>query len=67
MTSDLDIYRSAAVLIRRFGSGAPGEAAARAQAMAEKGDLEGQLVWQRIERAVQELQRMERPSGEPLQ
>ncbi len=40
MISDLDIYRSAQVLIREHGE-ATLEAAMRADAMLEKGDLEG--------------------------
>ncbi len=41
MTSDLDIYRSAQVLIREHGEDAALEAAQRADAMLEKGDMEG--------------------------
>ncbi len=40
MTSDLDIYRTARLLIERHGSEAPVHAAMRADAMLEKGDLE---------------------------
>ncbi len=32
----------------------------RADAMLEKGDLEGQAVWKRIVKAVEEIQRTER-------
>lgn len=63
MTSDLDIYRSAAVLIRQHGEDAALEAASRAGAMLERGDVEGQAVWKRILAAVKELQRRERPEG----
>ncbi len=41
MVSDLDIYRSANVLIRQHGEDAPIEAAMRADAMLESGDLDG--------------------------
>jgi hypothetical protein len=41
MTSVIDIYRSAAVLIRKHGEDAALEAAQRADAMLEKGDMEG--------------------------
>ncbi len=41
MTSDLDIYRSAQVLIREHDEDAALEAAQRADAMLEKGDMEG--------------------------
>ncbi len=67
MIPDLDIYRSANVLIREHGEDAALGAAMRADAMLEKGDLEGQVVWKRIVRAVEEMQRTDRPSGEVLQ
>ncbi len=41
MIPDLDIYRSAQVLVKRHGEDAPIHAAMRADAMLEKGDLEG--------------------------
>ncbi len=56
MVSDLDIYRSANVLIRQHGEDATIEAAMRADAMLEAGDLDGYAVWKRILRAVEELQ-----------
>ena len=65
--SGLEIYRSAAVMMRQFGSEAAAQAAARARSMGEKGDREGQLVWQRILRAVRELQCAERPAAAPFQ
>ncbi|MGF1629168.1 MAG: hypothetical protein ACFCUT_06825 [Kiloniellaceae bacterium] len=63
MTGDVDIYRAAAVLIRQHGEDAAIEAAGRADAMLEKGDLEGQSVWKRVLAAVKEMQRRERPEG----
>ncbi len=56
MTSDLDIYRSASVLVKQYGEDAPIEAAMRADAMIEAGDWDGLAVWRRILRAVEELQ-----------
>ncbi len=41
MTSDLDICRSANLLVRHHGEDAPIEAAMRADAMLEAGDLDG--------------------------
>ncbi len=55
MTSDLDIYRTAHVLIREHGEDAALEAAQRADAMLEKGDLDGERVWLRILKATEEL------------
>ena len=48
MTSEIDIYRTASVLIREHGEDAALEAAQRADAMLEKGSLDGQRVWKRV-------------------
>ena len=53
MTPDLDIYRSANLLVKRHGEDAPIHAAMRADAMLEAGDLEGHALWTRIQRAVE--------------
>ncbi len=66
MTTDLDIYRTASVLIREHGEEAALEAAQRADAMLEKGDMEGCATWKRVLGAVEELQRAEMPPGEAL-
>ena len=44
MILDLDIYRSAQMLVKQHGEDAPIEAAIRADAMLEKGDLDGYAV-----------------------
>ncbi len=67
MTSDLDIYRSAQVLVEQHGEDAPIKAAMRADAMLDKGDLDGYAVWKRILRAVRELLSKERPAGVTVQ
>ena len=56
MTLDIDIWRSANVLVKQHGEDAPIQAAMQADAMLEKGDLDGYAVWKRIIRAVEELQ-----------
>ncbi len=61
MTSDLDIYRSANELIKQFGDAADIEAAMRADELMDAGDMEGEAVWLRIVKAVEELQSEERP------
>ncbi len=48
MIPDLDIYRSAAVLVKQHGEDAPIESAMRADAMLDKGDLGGYAAWKRI-------------------
>ncbi len=57
MVSDLDIYRSAKLLIDQHGGEDAGlEAAMRADAMLEKGAIAGAATWRRIVKAVEELQ-----------
>ncbi len=61
MTSDLDIYRSATELIKQFGDAADIEPAMRADELLAAGDMEGEAVWLRIVKAVEELLSEERP------
>ncbi len=65
MTSDLDIYRSAKLLIDQHGEDAPIFAAIEADACSETGDIEGRRVWLRVIRAIQELQRTRPRRDEP--
>jgi len=58
---DADIWRAANLLIREHGDDAEITAAKRAEEMLDQGDSDGQLVWQRIRRAVVELRA--RPTG----
>ncbi len=60
MPNDLDILRSAKLLIDQHGEHASLEAAMRADELLDQGDLDGQRVWMAIRNAVRELQR-ERP------
>ena len=64
MIPDLNIYRSANVLVKCHGQDASIHAAMRADAMLEAGDLDGYAVWKRILRAVGELQGSGPKSGE---
>ena len=48
MTSDLDIYRAANVLIEKHGEEAPIHEAMRADELLEAGDVDGYAVWKRI-------------------
>ncbi len=52
MTSDLDIYRAANLLVERHGPEATIHAAMNADAMLDRGDLDGQRVRLRIIRAI---------------
>ena len=63
MTSDLDIYRSAKLLIDQHGEDAP----IFADKCLEAGDLDGKAVWMSIVRAIKELTNTDTPeSGQPL-
>ncbi len=66
MISDIDIYRSAQVIVKTHGRDAPIETAMRADEMLEKGDVAGYAVWKRILKAVEELQRMGPAAGDRL-
>ncbi len=55
MISDLDVYRSAQLLVEKHGDEARIEAAMKADDMLERGDLDGQAVWLRILEAVRKL------------
>ena len=61
MVPDADIWRAANLLVREHGEDAEITAARRAGEMLDQGDRDGQRVWQRIRRAVAELQA--RPTG----
>ena len=63
MIPDLDIYRSAHVLVKQHGGDAPIQASMRADAMLEKGDVDGYAVWKRVVKAVEELQKTEPGPG----
>ncbi len=60
---DLDIYRSANLLVKRHGEDAPVHAAMRADELLEADDLDGYDVWKRIVKAVGELLRKRLPGG----
>ncbi len=55
MIPDLDIYRSANVIMKQYGEDARVHAAMRADATLEAGDLDGYAVWRRILRAIDEM------------
>jgi hypothetical protein len=66
MTSDLDIFRTATVLIREHGDEATLAAAERAESFLEAGDVDGSVVWKRVLAAVKEIQRQEPREGEAV-
>lgn len=66
MTSDLDIYRTASVLIREHGDEAELVAAMRADSFLDAGDIDGSAVWKRVLRAIKEIRRDEPREGEAV-
>ncbi|WP_085123206.1 hypothetical protein [Tistlia consotensis] len=67
MTSDLDTYRAAWLLVRQHGDEAGLVAAQRADTLLAVGDLGGCRIWKRILAAVVELGRQEPGNGDRLQ
>ena len=62
MTSNLDIYRTANLLLKQYGKdGAGMHAAMRADDLLEAGDIDGERLWIRILEAVRELTDAEPP------
>jgi len=64
MTSDLDIWRSARLLIKQHGADAELIACRRVDDMIELGAPEGEAAWKNILSAIRELQRSDRRDDE---
>jgi hypothetical protein len=67
MVTDLDIYRTAQLLVRQHGADAAIHAAMRHDAVLERGDLDGAAVWKRVLAAIDVLLLKEGPDGQALQ
>ena len=67
MVSELDVFRTAHLLMRQHGEYAELEAARRADELLDSGDLEGHVVFVRIVAAIQELNRRTPKPGETIQ
>ena len=63
MTSDLDILRSAKLLIDQHGDEAPSVIATMLREFTDLEDSEATAVWLRIRKAAEELLAQERPDG----
>lgn len=61
MTSKTDIFRTANKLIKQHGKDAPIHVAMRADELLEAGDLDGQAVWKRVLKAIEEFLSEKRP------
>ena len=45
MTQEIDIWRSAAVLVKHYGNDAPIQATMRADELLDAGNIDGQRAW----------------------
>jgi hypothetical protein len=52
---DIDIWRVAQLMLKRYGEDAELESAKRADELAEAGDHDGSVVWRRVVGAVAQL------------
>lgn len=63
---DIDIWRSAHLLVKQYPEDAGLVAARRADALLDQGDVDGFHVWKRIVDAIAELLRTKPTQGESL-
>ena len=56
MIPEIDIWRLATLMLKRYGDGADIESAIRAEELAEKGDWIGEAIWRRIIDAIVQLE-----------
>jgi hypothetical protein len=66
MVDELDVYRTAQLLVNRHGAAAPIHAAMRHEAQFERGNLAGAAVWKRVLAAIDRLLVTERADDTPL-
>lgn len=64
---EIDTWRAAAEMMRQHEEDAALEAALKADAHLEKGDMEGFRAWKRIVDAINTLERSEPPAGYRVQ
>lgn len=66
MTEEIDIWRSADLLMQQYGSNAELVAARRIDDMIARGAPDGEATWKQILQAIRELQRTGLRSGERI-
>ena len=66
MIPDIDIWRAAMILVKRYGDDATVEAAQRADKLQEDGDHDGAITWHRILDAIGRLQAKAPAEGEKV-
>jgi hypothetical protein len=59
VTEEIDIWRSAKLLLDKHGTDAELQAAQQIDAMIARGDSRGESAWKRILSAIKELQRID--------
>jgi len=59
LTAEIDIYRTANLLIQRHGEEPAIHAAMKADEMLKAGDMDGKAVWLQVGKAIEELQATE--------
>ncbi len=64
MPDEIDIYRSANLLIKQHGEDAPIFAAMQADRCLAAGDLDGKAVWMGVIRAIKELLDQQPPGSD---
>ena len=63
---EIDIWRTAATLLRLHADAARFNAAQRADALYEQGDLEGFMEWRKVIHAIEQLERQKPNAGEAV-
>jgi hypothetical protein len=63
---DIDVWRTAKLLIDQHGEDAPIIVAQRIDALMAKGDLDGRIAWRRVKFAIERLMAYTRREGDTL-
>ena len=63
MATDIEIFKTANLLINTYGEMAPNGAKIKADHLKDKGDSKGQAIWLRIARAAENLLDEKRPEN----
>jgi hypothetical protein len=64
MIPEIEIWRAAMAMVRRYGADAMLEAAARADQFFEEGDWQSAAIWHRVLDAIERLQAQKPAQGE---
>jgi len=64
MFPDIDIWRAALLMAKRYGDDAAVQPSVRADEMLDQGDVDGGRLWQQIVNAIEQLQERAPAEGE---